>query len=352
MSAASSKTGERALFTGLMAGRLSSALPGSSPGMFLTSEACERAALPNLRNMLISIIIPTCNRNDLLAQCLDCLAPGKQKGGKIEGATSDSRSITASFTYEVIVTDDSSKSSAQEIIARDYPWVRWVAGPRRGPAANRNNGAKHARGEWLVFTDDDCLPNSEFLSAYWNAAVGNGALVLEGKTSPSGIRTRVDMECPANESGGNLWSCNMAIRKFLFFELEGFDCNFPGPAMEDTDLHVRLLKAGKVIKFVPEALVLHPWRQSRGISFCKLHSKSRGYFVAKHPETAGTVSLKSLSIDLARRLFKQLPPIALECKGRGLGREVLLSFYTFYASIAYSKKSNGSRPHGKAEAQT
>jgi GT2 family glycosyltransferase len=293
-----------------------------------------------------SVIIPTCHRNDLLAKCLDCLAPGKQTGGDCSGNRRQKSEVRnpisdpPSFTYEVIVTDDGSKSTAREMIEKNYPWARWIEGPRRGPAANRNNGAKHAQGEWLVFTDDDCLPDSAFLSSFWAAAMENDDSVLEGKTSPTGVRTRVDMECPVNETGGYLWSCNMAIHKNLFFELDGFDAHFPGPAMEDVDFRTRLLKAGKTFKFIPSALVLHPWQMKKGFPFLKLHSQSRGYFISKHPEAADSVSIKSLGLDLVRKLVKQLPPVALECRGRGLGRELLLTFYTTYALIKYTKRSN------------
>jgi GT2 family glycosyltransferase len=280
--------------------------------------------------MLLSVIIPTCHRNDLLAKCLDCLTPGLQ-------------SLTAD-KFEVIVTDDGVKSTARELVRNQYPWARCVEGPRKGPAANRNNGAKHADGEWLVFTDDDCLPDSEFLAAYWNAAMKNESAVLEGRTSPTGIRTRVDMDCPSNETGGFLWSCNMAIQKDLFFELGGFDTNFPGPAMEDVDLNTRLLKEGKQIKFVPSALVFHPWRLKRGIAFWKLHSESRVYFAAKHPEKAKEISLTSLAVELGRKLIRQLPPVVLQCRGRGLGRELLITCYITYSLIISSKRGIISEP--------
>lgn len=278
---------------------------------------------------MLSLIIPTYHRNDLLAKCLDCLAPDKQ--------------TLAAANYEVIVTDDGTKSTAREMLEKSCPWAKWIEGPKRGPAANRNHGAKHAKGEWLVFTDDDCLPDSGFLFGYWKAATQNDAPVFEGKTSPTGIRTRVDMECPANETGGYLWSCNMAIRRNLFFELNGFDTNFPGPAMEDVDLRTRLLKIGKTIQFVPEALVLHPWRLKKGSLFLKLHCESRIYFVTKHPEKASSVSLRSLGLELARKLLRQLPPPALSCRGRGLWRELWLTFHYTFCVMAHAKRMASKR---------
>jgi GT2 family glycosyltransferase len=279
--------------------------------------------------MLISVVIPTYHRNDQLAKCLDCLAPGKQIGGENDALKSECCSPHSSFTYEVIVTDDGSGTTAREMVQHSYPWAKWVPGPSNGPAANRNNGAKQALGEWLIFTDDDCLPDAACLYGYWNAARKSRAQVLEGRTSAIGARTRVDMECPVNETGGYLWSCNMAIQKDLFSELDGFDTNFPGPAMEDVDLRTRLLKAGKEIQFVPAALVFHPWRPRRGIQHIRLANASTVYFVRKHSEQRQNFSFGKLSLGLVRRLGSHLPRAAILCKGRGWLKE---SFYSVYSA--------------------
>jgi GT2 family glycosyltransferase len=274
---------------------------------------------------LFSVIIPTCHRNDSLSICLDCLAPGNQ--------------TLEAENYEVIVSDDGSAPTARELIEKHYPWAKWIEGPKRGPAANRNHGARQARGEWLVFTDDDCMPGNGFLAAYRQLAINNKVEVLEGRTQPSGIRSRVDMECPENLTGGYLWSCNMAVKKILFLNMGGFDTGFPGPAMEDVEFRTRLVKAGQRFEFVPDALVLHPWRIRKNMEYLRLHSLSRCYFVNKHPEKAKTLSFTALATELARRLFRQIPPVAFACRGRGLGRELLLTFYTTYALMIYSKKS-------------
>ena len=65
--------------------------------------------------MLLSVIIPTCHRNDLLAECLDRLAPGRQQG-----------QASGQLDYEVIVTDDGQHTTAETMIREHYPWVRWL----------------------------------------------------------------------------------------------------------------------------------------------------------------------------------------------------------------------------------
>ena len=217
--------------------------------------------------MLLSVIIPTCNRNDFLVKCLDCLSPGIQK-----------MDISS---YEIIVSDDGKENQAKGFIEEKYPWVIWVEGPKRGPAANRNNGAKYAKGEWLVFTDDDCLPDINWIKAYCKAINESSSKIFEGYTNADRPKQRFDEEAPINLSGGNLWSCNFCINKQLFFELEGFDENFPYAAMEDIDLQKKILKS-HTIEFIDSAKVIHPWRRVRLFKSLWKHFRSHQYFRKKN----------------------------------------------------------------------
>ncbi len=194
----------------------------------------------------ISVIVPTCHRNDLLAKCLDCLAPGTQ--------------TLPPEQYEVIVTDDGSRSTAEELVRGQYPWVRWVAGPRKGPAANRNNGAKSARGQWLAFTDDDCLPSPGWLEAFAQASESGNVRVLEGKTTCEAGFPSPLYEAPINLEGGLLWSCNFMVQADLFRKMGGQDENFAF-YMEDIDFRECLRERGEVTQFVGMAAVDHPPRR-------------------------------------------------------------------------------------------
>jgi GT2 family glycosyltransferase len=203
---------------------------------------------------LISVIVPTCNRNELLALCLEQLAPGAQHFKD----------------YEVIVTDDSSE--AETLLKRKFPWARWVAGPHDGPAANRNNGARAARGEWLAFTDDDCLPARGWLAEIARIASEGRVDVIEGRTE---IPDKVDSpfrEGIENLRGGVFWSCNLAVRKKTFFDLGGFDEDFKEAADEDVEFAWRFRQRGVPSCFAAEAVVLHP---VRAMTFAALWQKTK-----------------------------------------------------------------------------
>lgn len=217
----------------------------------------------------LSIIIPTYKRNDLLTKCLDQLTP--------EAQTLDSSQ------YEVIVTDDSPDFEAKVFLNQNYPWAKWIEGPHKGPAANRNNGASVAKGDWLVFFDDDCIPDRIILEEYLQSIQKSpGINVFEGRIYVDRPKQRMDEEAPVNETGGYLWSCNFCINRTTFKKMNGFDESFPYAAMEDVDLNYRLKQSGESILFLNKAAVCHPWRIMGGKTAFKKKEHSTKHYLHKH----------------------------------------------------------------------
>lgn len=253
----------------------------------LTGEDMSPTPSSKVSKILISVVVPTYHRNDLLAKCLERLAPNVQS--------------LLSDQYEVIVTDDGSELTAQDMIREKYPWARWIAGPRKGPAANRNNGAWHSEGSFIAFVDDDCIPSSDWLHSFAER-INSDVFVYEGKTTcEQGIQSPM-MEAPVNLNGGCLWSCNMMVQRELFLTLGGFDENFPYPAMEDADLHSRIVKKNFKVAFVEQALVDHPPRRSHwGAKYARL-LQSHAYIWYKSGNRRSFVSGALIHIVLGRLL--------------------------------------------------
>lgn len=235
--------------------------------------------------MLFSIIIPTCNRNELLIKCLEALRPTIQKIPIEE--------------YEVIVSDDSASNIAKELIDSNYSWIKWVEGPKKGPAANRNKGAKMAKADWLIFLDDDVIPDSTLLFSYKSGVFQHHeVLVLEGKTYSEKRSKQWDEAAPINLTGGNLWSCNFGIKKQYFFFIGMFDENFLYPNLEDNDLKFRIDSDGKRIPFIESASVFHPYRKVASARKLSRYHESWLYYNKKNK------NIKGLSLRL--RLFYQI----------------------------------------------
>lgn len=155
------------------------------------------------------------------------------------------------------MTDDSpSQKEAKEVVSK-FANVRLISGPRRGRASNRNSGASSAKGDWIIFVDDDVVPDGRFIQAYLSSIADGKVDVLEGRTYSDQNMDRERFEAPVNETGGLLWSCNFAIRRSLFEAVGGFADVFVTYGCEDTELQARLMNAGHLIRFVESASVYH-----------------------------------------------------------------------------------------------
>lgn len=271
---------------------------------------------------MLSIIIPTYNRNDLLNECLQRLAPGFQAINK--------------ENYEIIVTDDSQQEAAKNLIYTDFKWVKWVAGPQKGPAANRNHGAKQASGEWLVFIDDDCLPDANLLQYYQSAvATYKDILVFEGCIKADREQQSFAEESPVNETGGFLWSCNFMIKKKLFLDtLQGFDEYFPFAAMEDVELNYRLSLLNYKKVFVKEAFVVHPWRAQNNMWQITLNRfQSTLYFLKKHPEKKKEINSRYYLVAFYNSLIKNTFKNALKFRFKGFTDKIVYDTLQLYFSF-------------------
>lgn len=156
--------------------------------------------------------------------------------------------------FLVVVVNDGSHDERYARVLERYPSVRYLPLARRsGPATARNRGATGATGEWIVFTDDDCLPPSDWLERFWSSkdgdAVGGKVALAPGK--PLGAVARClqasNFIRPYKGPDGRIFclpTANLGVRRTSFEAVGGFDVRFPRAGGEDMDLTYRLLKSG------------------------------------------------------------------------------------------------------------
>jgi GT2 family glycosyltransferase len=265
--------------------------------------------------MRVSVIVPTCDRPEQLALCLGRLAPSFQTLKTTE--------------YDVIVSDDGVSARAMDSMGQSYPFVRWTVGPRRGPAANRNKGASLSDADLLVFIDDDCIPDANWLEAFVSTADSSSSAVFEGRTYADRPRRTLAEGSPINERGGNLWSCNFAIRRDAFQRLHGFDDRFPYPAMEDVDFLARCKELGFGIEFVEAASVCHPWRVEGGWAAKMRLRQSVLIFMAKHPEARHFRSLRFWAGSIFWTVLRGIVRDGVAYRGAGLWHPAQIVAFQF-----------------------
>ncbi len=233
---------------------------------------------------LISVIVTTYNREDALDAALRALAQQSDRN------------------FEVIVADDGSRPDTAHIVeswkARLPLPLRHVWHEHRGFRGGeiRNRGIAASAGEVCIFLDGDCLAPADFIAVHRRLyepgwfVTGNRILLSPELTSTvlargveaetwnltallrqrltGGInRLLPTLRLPlgplrklSSESWQGAQTCNLAVARADLDRIDGFDCDYTGWGLEDSDLVVRLLRAGVRRKDGRFATgVLHLW---------------------------------------------------------------------------------------------
>jgi glycosyltransferase involved in cell wall biosynthesis len=212
-------------------------------------------AVDQERALLVSVIVPVWNNARQLETCLHAL----------------SRQTLPRQQFEIIVVDNGSTDDTL-VRARSLPDVTVISEPRAGSYIARNSGARIARGEYLAFTDSDCVPDPKWLEAATDAARANasaglllGPIRLFDETG-DGSRVYHDYETlfsfPQDPVKGNCATANWMSPKALILGLGGFEEETK--SLADKGMAMRIKEAGKALVFVPEMVVHHPVRATMG----------------------------------------------------------------------------------------
>jgi GT2 family glycosyltransferase len=193
---------------------------------------------------VFSVVIPTYQRPPVLAETLDQLTAERQR-------------VPAAL-FEIVVTDDSRNDDTERMVREKYPHVRYVRGPKDGPAANRNAGAAAASGDWIAFIDDDCRPQPGWLAALHTASAGAPVDVIEGAILAPDKVDSPFRHYGENVTGGVFWSGNLAVRRDAFYRLGRFDEDFKEAAGDDLEFGNRIRQSGVATTFCRDAAVVHP----------------------------------------------------------------------------------------------
>jgi GT2 family glycosyltransferase len=209
----------------------------------------------------VSVVVPILNAVRTLPFCLAALE-------KLQPAP-----------REVILVDNGSSDGSLELIQRyaqhDLERTRIIQEPRRGVSVARNAGIRSAQGEIIAFTDSDCAAEADWLmhlhKPFSDAAVGAVAGRVLGHSSRAPIELfsslytfqtsdEVRRHSTWSPWAGGYPTANLAVRRHLLEELNGFDEGFQ--TGEDYDLCARLYGRGCSLIYIPKARVVHQHRTS------------------------------------------------------------------------------------------
>ena len=225
--------------------------------------------------MNATVLICTWNRAAELKQALNTIGAMK---------------VPRDITWEVIVVDNNSPDDTRRVVEaqRDsFPTeLIYLFEPKQGKSHALNTGIAAARGEVIVFTDDDVKVEPNWLAEILAGLQRAGSIAAAGRivaewTSPrpswyadSGpyrlFAAIVRFELGDQEHftdvpafGANLAIRRDAFQRFGLFREDLLLLQDTYPSGEDTEYCRRLLRAGEKIVYLPKAVVHHPVAQER-----------------------------------------------------------------------------------------
>lgn len=211
----------------------------------------------------LSVIVPTHNRAAYLAPLLAGLAGQDYPAER----------------WELVIVDDGSTDGTGEYLkAYEGPRplnTRVVSQPQSGVATTRNNGANVAKGQGLLFLDDDMIPTPMLVATHAGVHLQDDRAVVIGHISvPSKGRepwvawedAQMERHYDALKSGRRIpgqrdvYTGNCSVSALLFKTVGGFDASLP--RTEDVELGYRLRDAGATFYYRSEADSLHLGRHN------------------------------------------------------------------------------------------
>ena len=172
------------------------------------------------------------------------------------------------YPQEIIIVDNASQPpiTIPKAIADGGLKITLLSCTAPGPACARNLGIRHARTEWILFTDSDCIPSSTFLLGY--IAATNGSIGYAGQVKSWGKdrlsryyeKQRILVPPPVDEYGITrpeyIITANALVWRTALEVVRGFNETITIAAGEDIDLGFRLREIGS-LSYAPTAYIYH-----------------------------------------------------------------------------------------------
>ena len=198
---------------------------------------------------LYSIIVPAYNAEGTIESCLSAL---------------ENQPIPKE-DYEIIVVDDGSIDGTANVL-KNYA-VKYIKQENKGPATARNRGVEDAKGEIILFTDSDCVPDINWVSEMIKPFKDVDVVAVKGayRTRQKSIVARFSQlefeeRFEMLKKAGYIDmvdTYSAGFRKEIFRKMGGFDTSFPVANNEDTELSYRMSNLGFKMVFNPNAVVYH-----------------------------------------------------------------------------------------------
>ncbi|WP_457126331.1 glycosyltransferase [Mucilaginibacter sp. HD30] len=221
--------------------------------------------------------------------------------------------------FEVIIVSDGPDEQTKHAIdayAGSGTNLRYLCLPeKKGPAAARNYGWLNAKGGIIAFTDDDCIPDKNWLREIAVCLQPDKLKAIAGKVIVPRSKRPTDYE--QNIAGletADFITANCACSKLTLLKTGGFDEQFSMAWREDSDLEFKLLLERIPIKREEAVIVTHPVRKT-----------DWGISIKEQKKTLYNALLYKKYPQLYRQKIQPVPPV--------LYYAIILAFFIMLAGV-------------------
>jgi glycosyltransferase involved in cell wall biosynthesis len=213
--------------------------------------------------------------------------------------------------FEVIIVDDMSNDHTQTIIKEfDDERIRYFRNEEWcGIAKSRNRGLKHAKGEYVFFTDGDCRVPNSWIEEGLKSLKSPGCVGVEGRIYyiSKDYKPTLSDAVIANVNGGNFTTGNVAYKRDVVKAVGGFDERLK--RLSDRYIALKIMKYGE-IRFNAKMIVYHPQviQTPRGLIETASRARNRVYLFKSFRDTEGMLWRIVYPVNFAKALF---PPLIL-----------------------------------------
>jgi GT2 family glycosyltransferase len=197
--------------------------------------------------------------------------------------------------YEVVLVNDGATDATPQVIERAGARATCafvvVNQANSGLAKGRNAGIARARGERIIFIDDDVLPLPNFVAEHLRSHEAAPKAIVRG--GAINVESFDDLPPPVwslrHYSGNFFWTTNVSVPLATIRAIGGFNENFSEYGWEDIDVGLRLRFGGVRAVFNSRALVYHckPRPRSRNVERMIAQSRAQArtavQLAALHP---------------------------------------------------------------------
>jgi len=190
--------------------------------------------------------------------------------------------------FEVIVVDDGSTDGTEQIVRKYRSRIVYLPKPNGGPASARNHGVRFAHGDYVAFTDSDCLPEGNWLYYLMrefrdSRVAGTGGIVRSVSYDwTSQYVDQIRLLDPMPDETGEipyLITANACFRRDLLISVGLFNERFRKPGGEEAELGYRMKTLGFRFRATEKAIVLHHHRQSASSLIRTLSNYGEGAYI-------------------------------------------------------------------------